>query len=410
MDLSAIETALAACPGAPGPRGRAPRPARHQAAPAPPGHRSPGAARSLLLAPPRGPPRHRDRGGAGPERPPTCPSRSSSSRGPSATRCRRKPLPEILGELWRYAFHGPSCTSRSIAPGRRGRVHPHAHARAHPPDRADRARRDPPGAPAGSPAPRPRRRPRDVRRVRRPLPRARELRAGAGGRHVPRALRQGRGRRSPGRGPRRRAAPRCLAAPPARRGSHGSEAAERRRRDGGGGGAARAPAAALGGADAGALLPRRGPRGHGPRETTCDRRCSACAPAPWTRPAQTPKRSRSGSRPRALRPAAEGDEPASVPAASHEEGVDVAAWAAALLDLARHAVARGGIFRRVEAARAFYDVQSACLAGREGHRQGRPLSSWCARPGAARWPACSRPRARSGSPTSSRAPCARCRA
>jgi hypothetical protein len=42
--------------------------------------------------------------------------------------------------------------------------------------------------------------------------------------------------------------------------------------------------------------------------------------------------------------------------------VDVAAWSAALLGLAKHAVARGGIFRRVE-ARLLYDVQSACLAG-----------------------------------------------
>ena len=40
----------------------------------------------------------------------------------------------------------------------------------------------------------------------------------------------------------------------------------------------------------------------------------------------------------------------------------MAAWSEALLGLARHAVARGGIFRRVE-ARLLYDVQSACLAG-----------------------------------------------
>ncbi len=45
-----------------------------------------------------------------------------------------------------------------------------------------------------------------------------------------------------------------------------------------------------------------------------------------------------------------------------EGAAAVAAWTPALLGLARHAVAQGGIFRRVE-ARLLYDVQSACLAG-----------------------------------------------
>jgi len=42
-------------------------------------------------------------------------------------------------------------------------------------------------------------------------------------------------------------------------------------------------------------------------------------------------------------------------------GAEVLAWTEALLGLAKHAEARGGIFRRVE-ARLLYDVQSACLA------------------------------------------------
>jgi hypothetical protein len=49
-------------------------------------------------------------------------------------------------------------------------------------------------------------------------------------------------------------------------------------------------------------------------------------------------------------------------AAAESKGVDRAAWTAALLELARHAVARKGLFRRVE-ARLLYDVQGACLAG-----------------------------------------------
>ncbi len=64
---------------------------------------------------------------------------------------------------------------------------------------------------------------------------------------------------------------------------------------------------------------------------------------------------------RALRPAAGVEAPASAPEIP-EGGIDQAAWIAALLELCTHAVARGGLFRRVE-ARLLYDLQSACLAG-----------------------------------------------
>jgi hypothetical protein len=76
---------------------------------------------------------------------------------------------------------------------------------------------------------------------------------------------------------------------------------------------------------------------------------------------------------RVLRPAGAPDgEPGVDPAV--DPGIDTAAWTAALLDLAQHAVARGGLFRRVE-ARLLYDVQSACLAG-EKHIGKVDLVDW----------------------------------
>ena len=189
--------------------------------------RSPGAARALLLAPREALLEIVGEQELGRAALPTCPTGhppppagarrgapEAAARDPGAALAVRLPRPRPRGDR---------------SPGRDLGPHAGAHPRAHPPHRADRGRRDPPGAAPGPPAPRARRRSRPTPSSP-PSTWSSSTSRLARGRDVPpHARRPERGRRGPRRGPGRGTPARSLPAPRAPRGATSRRRRARRR-------------------------------------------------------------------------------------------------------------------------------------------------------------------------------------